>query len=54
MSLAIKYRNPRRPGEAGLVIVCEPALVEETKASLVRRGFTIVEVTPLGRWSLLA
>jgi hypothetical protein len=43
MSVAIKYWNPRRPGEAGVVLVCDSLHAVETKESLERRGFVIVE-----------
>jgi hypothetical protein len=41
--VAIKYRNPRRPEEAGIVIVCRPAQAEEAKEQLERHGFIIVD-----------
>ena len=42
MSVAIEYRNPRRPGEAGIALVCDNLHAAETKESLERRGFVIV------------
>jgi hypothetical protein len=41
MSVAIKYSNPKRPGDVGIVLVSDPSLVAETKESLKRRGFVI-------------
>ena len=43
MSVAIEYRNPRRPGEAGVVLVCDNVDAAQTKESLERRGFVIVD-----------
>ncbi len=43
MSVAIEYRNPRRPGEAGVVLVCDDLHAAQTKESLERRGFVIVD-----------
>jgi hypothetical protein len=43
MSVAIEYRNPRRPGEAGVVLICENGDAARTKESLERRGFVIVD-----------
>jgi hypothetical protein len=43
MSVAIKYRNPRRPGEAGVVLVGKQAHVAEAKERLERRGVVVVE-----------
>ena len=43
MSVAIKYRTPRRPGEAGVVLVGKQAHVAEVKERLERHGAVIVE-----------
>ena len=42
--VAIKYRNPRRPGEAYLVLLpdSEQSQAEATRERLARRGFVIV------------
>jgi hypothetical protein len=49
MSVAIAYKNPRRPGEIGLVLVCEQPQVAATRENLERRGFVVVEATPPSR-----
>jgi hypothetical protein len=41
--VAIKYRNPRHPGEAGIVLVHRPDQAQETKEQLQRLGFIIVD-----------
>jgi hypothetical protein len=43
VSVVIKYRNPRRPGEAGMVLIRDQSLARETKQGLESRGFVIVE-----------
>ncbi len=53
MSVAIAYKNPRRPGEVGLVLVCEQPQVAATRENLERRGFVVVESTPSSRANFL-
>ena len=43
MSVAIKYRHPLRPGEAGMILICDPSQAADAKESLERRGFVIIE-----------
>ena len=44
MSLTIMYRHPRRPDEAGVVVVPDEAKAAEMKDQLENRGFLIVEI----------
>ena len=44
MSLMILYRHPRRPEEAGMVVVPDQAKVVEMKAQLENRGFQVLKV----------
>ena len=44
MSLIVRYRNPRRPDEAGMLVVPDPKEVAETKDRLERRGFLVIEI----------
>ncbi len=46
MSVVIRYRNPRRPGEAGMILLCDPLLVAETRENLERHGFVVIDDTP--------
>jgi len=46
MSLTITYRHPRRPDEAGVVVVPDRAKAEEIKDQLEDRGFLVIAVTP--------
>ena len=41
--VAIKYRNPRRPGESGLMLAAKQAEAEAAKARLARQGFVLVD-----------
>jgi hypothetical protein len=43
--LKILYRNPRRPGEAGMKLVPDQSQRVEEKNILERLGFTVVEIT---------
>jgi hypothetical protein len=42
MPVVIKYRNPHRPDEAGMVLICDPSRVVEIEKRLRRSGFVIV------------
>jgi hypothetical protein len=44
MSLTIRYRNPRRPDEAGMTFVADQVKAEETKSRLESQGFEVIEV----------
>jgi hypothetical protein len=44
--VAIKYRNPRRPGEAGMILICDPSQAAEAKTNLERRGFVVIDDDP--------
>jgi len=46
VSVAIKYRHPRRPGEVGMILVCDPSQAAEARKSLERRGFVIIDDKP--------
>jgi hypothetical protein len=43
MSAVIKYRDPRRPDEAGMVLICGWLQVIEIEERLKQNGFIIVE-----------
>ena len=43
VSVVIKYRNPRRPGEAGMVLLRDRSQAGEAIEGLERRGFVIVD-----------
>jgi hypothetical protein len=43
----IRYRNPRRPDEAGMVIVSNQADAELTKELLTRNGLIVTNDEPL-------
>jgi hypothetical protein len=42
MRVVIKYRNPHRPDEAGMVLICDQSRVVEIERRLQRSGFVIV------------
>jgi hypothetical protein len=44
--LKIVYRNPRRPGEAGMKIVPDQSQRAAEKEILKGLGFTVIELTP--------
>jgi hypothetical protein len=44
MSLTIRYRNPQRPDEAGMIVVADQVKAEETKNRLEGQGFEVIEV----------
>jgi len=46
VGLKILYRNPRRPGEAGMKLVPDPSQRAAEKEILKGLGFTVVEITP--------
>ena len=46
MGLKILYRNPRRPGEAGMKIVPDQSQRAAEKEILKGFGFTVIELTP--------
>ena len=46
MGLKILYRNPRRPGEAGMKLVPDQSQRATEKEILEGLGFTIIEITP--------
>lgn len=41
--VAIRYRNPLRPEEAGIVMLSEQKEAQEARENLIRRGFIIVD-----------
>jgi hypothetical protein len=43
VSVAIKYRHPLRPGEAGIILICDPSQAADVRESLERRGFVIID-----------
>ena len=45
VGLKILYRNPRRPGEAGIKLVPDQSQKAAEKKILEKLGFTVVEVT---------
>ena len=47
MGLKILYRNPRRPGEAGMKLVPDPSQRAAEKEILEGLGFTVIEMTPV-------
>jgi hypothetical protein len=47
VGLKIHYRNPRRPGEAGMKLVPDPSQGAAEKEVLERLGFTVIEITPV-------
>jgi hypothetical protein len=47
VGLKILYRNPRRPGEAGMKLVPDPSQGAAEKEVLERLGFTVIEITPV-------
>ena len=47
MGLKILYRNPRRPGEAGLKLVPDPSQSAAEQEILKELGFTVIEITPV-------
>ena len=46
MCLKILYRNPRRPGEAGMKLIPDQSQRAAEKEILEGFGFTIIEITP--------
>ena len=46
MGLKILYRNPRRPGEAGIKLVPDQSQRAAEKKILKGLGFTVIEITP--------
>lgn len=46
VGLKILYRNPRRPGEAGMKLVPDPSQRAAEKEILKGLGFTVIEITP--------
>ena len=47
MGLKILYRNPRRPGEAGMKLVPDQSKGAAEKEILEGLGFTVIEMTPV-------
>jgi hypothetical protein len=47
MGLKILYRNPRRPGEAGVKFVPYQSQRAAEKEILEGLGFTVIEMTPV-------
>jgi hypothetical protein len=45
VGLKILYRNPRRPGEAGVKLVADPLQGGAEKELLEELGFTVIEIT---------
>jgi hypothetical protein len=45
VGLKLLYRNPRRPGEAGMKLVPDQSQKAAEKMILEKLGFTVVEVT---------
>jgi hypothetical protein len=43
VSVAIKYRHPRRPGEIGMILICDQLQAAEARESLKKRGFVILD-----------
>jgi len=46
VGLKILYRNPRRPGEAGMKLVPDQSQRAAEKEILEGLGFTVIEITP--------
>jgi hypothetical protein len=46
VGLKILYRNPRRPGEAGVKLVPDQSQRAAEKEILEGLGFTVIEMTP--------
>jgi hypothetical protein len=46
VALKILYRNPRRPGEAGVKVIANQSLRGAEEEILKGLGFTIIEITP--------
>lgn len=44
MSLTITYRHPKRPDEAGVVVVPDRTKAAEVKDQLETRGFLVVAI----------
>src|SRR5271168_4303068 len=47
VSLKILYRNPRRPGEAGIKLVPDQSQKAAEREILEGLGFTVIEMTPV-------
>jgi hypothetical protein len=47
VGLKILYRNPRRPGEAGMKLVPDQSQRAAEKEILEGLGFTVIEMTPV-------
>ena len=45
MGLKLLYRNPRRPGEAGMKLVPDQSQSAAEKKILEKLGFTVIEIT---------
>jgi len=45
VGLKLLYRNPRRPGEAGMKLVPDQSQKAAEKKILEKLGFTVIEVT---------
>jgi hypothetical protein len=45
VGLKLLYRNPRRPGEAGVKLVPDHSQIAAEKQILEKLGFTVIEVT---------
>jgi hypothetical protein len=46
VGLKILYRNPQRPGEAGMKLVPDQSQRAAEKEILEGLGFTVIEITP--------
>jgi hypothetical protein len=46
LGLKILYRNPRRPGEAGMKLVPDQSQRAAEKGLLEGLGFTVIEISP--------
>jgi hypothetical protein len=46
VGLKILYRNPRRPGEAGMKLVPDQSQRAAEKEILEGLGFTVIEIAP--------
>ena len=46
VALKIRYRNPRRPGEAGVKVIPDPLERAAEKEILEGLGFIVLEIAP--------
>jgi hypothetical protein len=46
VGLKIRYRNPRRPGEAGVKLIADESQRAAEKEILEGLGFIVLEITP--------